>query len=214
MTQLAMSIPKTPAVPKTPAAASGRRLHPLAHAGLWIGSDLFSTLMFVGLYALTHSAFLATLLAIVAGVIQIGALKLRRRPVDLMQWASLGLVVVFGTASLLTRDPRFIMLKPTLIYAAIGVVMLRRGWMNRYMSEVVLTWSADVIQLFGYLWAALMFAAAGVNLVLASQGDLRAWTWFLAVFPIGSKVALVSIQYVATRVITVARVRRASAGAR
>ena len=35
---------------------------------------------------------------------------------------SLGLVVVFGGASLVTHDPRFIMLKPTLIYAVIGGV--------------------------------------------------------------------------------------------
>jgi hypothetical protein len=27
--------------------------------------------------------------------------------------------------------PRFVMVKPTLIYAAIGTAMLQRGWMNR-----------------------------------------------------------------------------------
>ena len=76
------------------------------------------------------------------GFAQIAYLKLRRSPIDAMQWMSLGLVVVFGGASLLTHDPRFIMFKPTLIYVAIGAVMLKRGWMTRYMPPVALPWGA------------------------------------------------------------------------
>ena len=108
----------------------GSRVHPLIHAGKWLAADLFSTLLFVGLYALTHSVYVATGLAIVAGLGQIAYLKMRRAPIDAMQWMSLGLVVVFGGASLMTHDPRFIMLKPTLIYTVIGAVMLKRGWID------------------------------------------------------------------------------------
>jgi len=40
------------------------------------------------------------------------------------------------------------MLKPTLIYGAIGVVMLRRaGWL-RYLPPVALQWSSDVTVTF------------------------------------------------------------------
>ena len=38
----------------------GRPVHPLLHAGKWLLADLFSTLTFVGLYAATHNALLAT----------------------------------------------------------------------------------------------------------------------------------------------------------
>ena len=92
-----------------------------------IAADLFSTLSFVALYAVTHSIFVATGLGIAAGVAQIAYLRLRGAAIDTMQWVSLGLVVVFGGASLLTHDPRFIMFKPTLIYAVVGMVMLRPG---------------------------------------------------------------------------------------
>ena len=119
-------------------------LHPLVHAGRWIAIDLSSTLVFVALFALTHSVLAATGLAIAGGVAHIAWLKFRRATVDAMQWLSLGLVAVFGGASLLTHDPRFMMLKPTLIYAAIGAVMLRRGWINRYNPPMALGWSADV----------------------------------------------------------------------
>ena len=187
------------------------RLHPLIHAGRWIALDLLSTLIFVALFALTHSILMATVLAIVGGVAHIAWLKLRRGPVDAMQWMSLGLVVAFGGASLITHDPRFIMLKPTLIYAAIGAVMLKRGWMNRYIPPVALEWSADVTVAFGYVWAGLMFATGAANLYLAAHGDPKAWAWFLGVFPLASKLALFAVQYLTTRFVVVGRKR---AGAR
>ena len=55
---------------------------------------------------------LAVALGVALGVVQIGWMKLRRQPIDTMQWLSIGLVVVSGIATMLTSDPRFVMLKP------------------------------------------------------------------------------------------------------
>jgi intracellular septation protein len=197
--------------PDSPTTMSkGSQIHPIIHAGKWIAADLFSTLLFVTLYALTHSVYAATGLAIAAGLLQIAYLKLRRSPIDAMQWMSLGLVVVFGGASLLTHDPRFIMLKPTLIYAVIGVVMLKPNWMVRYMPPVALQWSRDVVVFFSYVWAAMLFLTAGLNLALVAHGDPKLWAWFIGVFPIASKLVLFTVQYLTTRLIVIAR-KRASA---
>jgi intracellular septation protein A len=189
------------------AEPEGSRLHPIIHAGRWILADLFSTLLFVTLYAVTHSVYAATGLAIAAGLLQIAYLKLRRSPIDAMQWMSLGLVVVFGGASLVTHDPRFIMLKPTLIYVVVGVVMLKPGWMVRYMPPIALHWSRDVVVAFGYVWAGMMFLTAALNLVLVANGDPKLWAWFIGVFPIASKLALFAVQYLTTRVIVIGRRR-------
>jgi intracellular septation protein len=202
----------TPLDPDILAEAEGSRVHPIVHAGKWIAADLFSTLLFVGLYALTHSVYVATGLAIIAGVAQIAWLKLRGSPIDAMQWMSLGLVVVFGGASLVTHDPRFIMLKPTLIYGALGVVMLRPGWIVRYQPPVAVRWSRDVASAFGYAWAALMFATGALNIALVVNGDPKLWAWFLGGFPIGSKLVLFAVQYGVTRVIVIRRMRAAGRG--
>jgi hypothetical protein len=61
-----------------------------------------STLLFVIVSALTHNPMLATALAIAAGVGRIGYVRARRQKISAMQWMSLGLVVVFGAATLLT----------------------------------------------------------------------------------------------------------------
>jgi intracellular septation protein A len=202
----------TPLDPDILAEAEGSRVHPIVHAGKWIAADLFSTLLFVGLYAVTHSVYVATGLAIIAGVAQIAWLKLRGAQIDAMQWMSLGLVVVFGGASLITHDPRFIMLKPTLIYAALGVVMLRPGWIVRYQPPVALRWSRDVGMAFGYVWAGLMFITGALNIALVIHGDPKLWAWFLGVFPVATKLALFAVQYGLTRFIVIRRMRAAGRG--
>jgi len=197
--------------PDTLAEAEGSRVHPIVHAGKWIAADLFSTLLFVGLFALTGSVYVATGLAIVAGIAQLAWLKLRGSPIDAMQWMSLGLVVVFGGASLITHDPHFVMFKPTLIYAALGVVMLKPGWIVRYQPPLAVRWSRDVAMVFGYVWAGLMFATGALNLALVAHGDTKLWGWFLGVFPIASKLALFAVQYALTRAIVIRRMRAAGA---
>ncbi len=54
-----------------------------------------------------------------------------------MTYASLALVVVLGGATLLTKDPRFVLAKPSIGHFAIGAIMLRKGWMLRYLPPIV-----------------------------------------------------------------------------
>ena len=185
--------------------------HGLIVAGRELATDLLSSLLFAGLLSFTHDVTLSIGIAIAAGVAQIGWLTLRGRRADAMQWMSLGLVVVFGGASLMTHDPRFLMFKPTLIYCAVGAVMLKRGWMIRYMPPKALAWSDDVVTVFGYIWAGMMFMTAAINLALVVNGDPKTWAWFLGVFPLASKLGLFAVQYLTTRFIVMRRMRAAGA---
>jgi intracellular septation protein A len=189
-------------------------MKPLFDAGMFFLSDLLSTLFFVGLYAVTHNVYLATGVGIALGLGQIAWELARRRPIDTMQWLSLGLVVVFGGATLITHNALFIKVKPALIYAAVGVVMLKPGWMTRYMPKVVIDTAPDIPRAFGYIWATMMFATAAATLVIAFRFDMRAYTLFLAVFPLPSKLVLFGVQYVTTRLLVVRRLKsRARGGA-
>jgi intracellular septation protein A len=192
-------------------AGEVRPVHPLIHAGKWMLADMLSTLVFVGLYAATHSIATATALAIAIGLGRIAYQFMRGIPIELMQWLALFLVVVFGGATLLTRDPVFVMVKPTLIYGAIGAVMMRPGWINRYVPPVARQWGADVNTAFGFAWAGLMFATGAANLVVAALASPAAWAWFVGLFPIGSKLVLAGVQYVVSRSIIRRRIRGAVA---
>lgn len=183
------------------------RVHPLITAGRMIAEDMISTIVYAGLYAATHNLMVSTGVAIAVGIGGILFRLIRRAPVDRMQWMSLVLVLVFGGAGLAFHDARFVMVKPTVIYIAVGLVMVRSGWMARYMPEIVRRHGDDVVRTFERVWAAAMFATAAANAALAARGDIAAWTLFVTIAPIASKIVLVLAQYAATRTVVRRRVR-------
>ena len=92
--------------------------------------DLLSTIVFFILLWTTHDFILATALGIAAGVAEVSLRLIRRKPVGVITWMSLGLVVLMGSASILTHNPLFVMLKPTIAYSLVGLAMLKRGWIS------------------------------------------------------------------------------------
>ena len=173
----------------------------LIHAGRFLAEDLASTIFFLLVFMLTKDVALSVALGIALGVGQVVWRLASRKPVDTMQWMSLFLVVGFGTASLLTHDPRFMMAKPTLIYVVVGVVMLKPGWMVRYLPPVAMEVVPDIAAVFGYVWAALMFFSAALNLVLAFSLPVEAWAAFMSAWGLASKIGLFLIQYATMRLI-------------
>ncbi len=163
--------------------------------------DMASTFLFLVVYLLTGNISLAVILGMVLGVVQIGWQLVGRKPIDTMQWMSLFLVLGSGVATLLTANPRFVMLKPSLIYVIVGIVMLKPGWMNRYLPPIAVELVPDVATLLGYIWAALMFASAALNLIVALNFSVATWAAFMSIYAIVSKAALFLIGYVVMRMI-------------
>jgi intracellular septation protein len=185
----------------------------LLYAAKPLALDLLSTLVFVVLSALTHNILLATGVAMAAGAGRVVYLRLRGERVGAMQWMSLGLVTVFGAATLFTHDARFMMAKPSVIYVLIGAAMLERGWMLPYIPPAGRDHLPDSLMIgWGYVWAGLMFATAALNAVVALTASLAIWSAFIAVVPAASKVALFAVQFVMVRAHAVRNARRAQAG--
>jgi intracellular septation protein len=169
--------------------------------------DLASTLLFLVVFLLTHNIVLSVALGVAQGLAQIGWQFVRKKPIDTMEWMSLFLVLGSGAATLITSNPRFVMVKPSLIYIVVGVVMLKPGWMNRYMPPIARAVIPDVAVIFGFVWAGLMFVSAALNLVVALNYNVVAWSAFMSVYGIASKVSLFLIGYATMRYIGVRRWR-------
>jgi len=171
--------------------------------------DLASTVFFLLVFLLTKDIPLAVVLGVALGVAQIGWEFIRKRPIDTMQWLSLLLVVGAGTATLITNDPRFVMVKPSLIYLVVGTVMLKPGWINRYLPPVAKELVPDIAFIFGFVWSGLMFFSAALNLIVALNFSVATWASFMSVYGIVSKLGLFLIQYATMRYIGIRR-RRAT----
>ncbi|MEP6829169.1 MAG: septation protein IspZ [Rhizomicrobium sp.] len=175
--------------------------------------DLASTILFFCLYAVTHNIVLAVTLGLVLAVAQIGWQLLQRKPVDTVQWVSLVVVIASGSATLLTRNPVFVMVKPSLIYLAVGAAMFKRGWINRYLPQRALESVPDLAIGFGYAWAGLMFFSAALNLAVALNLSVIEWGAVMSVWGIASKTAMIFIQYGVMKTVGRRRYRTRTAAA-
>jgi intracellular septation protein len=167
--------------------------------------DLASTVLFLAVLLLGGTVGLAVVTGMIVGTAQMLWELAHRRPIETLQWMSFVLVLSSGTAALLTGDPRIVMMKPSVVYAVIAVVMLKRGWMTRYLPPVARERVPDVAIIFGYLWAALMFFSAILNIVVALRLSAIEWAAIMSVYAIASKVALFVVQFVTLRAIAVRR---------
>ena len=179
----------------------------LLDAGKLLLLDMASTLFFLVVYLTTGNVTLAVVLGMALGAAQIGWQFLRKKPIDTMQWMSLFLVLGAGAATLITRDPRFVMIKPTVIYTVVGIVMLKPGWINRYLPPIAIEMVPDIAFIFGYVWAGLMFFSAGLNLIVALNTSVVTWSVFMSIYGIVSKLVLFLIGFSAMRIIGVRRRR-------
>jgi intracellular septation protein A len=178
----------------------------LFEAGKLLLLDMASTFFFLILYLLTHNIPLSVVLGMALGVGQIGWQLARKRPIDTMQWMSLFLVLGAGTTTLLTNDPRFVMIKPSVIYLIVGIVMLKPGWINRYLPPVAIELVPDIAVIFGFAWAGLMFFSAALNLIVALNFSVVTWSATMSIYAIVSKAVLFLIGFVTMR--TIGRRRR------
>ena len=175
-----------------------------------LGADFFSTILFLAIYLATDNVLLATGVAIAGAVAQVISSRIKGKELGYMTWASLGLVIVLGSATLLTHDPRFVLAKPAIGHFAIGAIMLKRGWMLRYMPPIVSQTIPEYVTFAGYAWAVLCFALGAGTIGVAMTGDMKLWTFYVTVVLVGAKIAAFAIQYVAFRVLVGSRLRAAA----
>ena len=174
-----------------------------------LGSDFLSAIIFLVIYLVTDNVVLATSVAIAGAVARVVYARVNGKELGFMSWASLGLVIVLGAATILTHDPRFVLAKPAIAHFAIGAIMLKRGWMLRYVPAIAVETIPEYVTIAGYAWAALMFALGAGTIAVALTGDLKLWAFYVSFVAIGAKIAAFAIQYVAFRFLITNRVRAA-----
>lgn len=144
--------------------------------------DLFPVLLFFAAYKLVD-IYVATAVAIVATFGQIAWVWFRHRKVEPMLWVSLGIIVVFGGATLILRDETFIKWKPTVLYWLFAVTLLVaatlfRKNLIRALMEKQISLPDPVWTKVNLSWAAF-FAVMGVlNIYVAYSFSTDTWVDF------------------------------------
>ncbi len=144
--------------------------------------DFFPIVLFFVAFKVAD-IYVATGVAIVATIAQIAYLRWRTGKVEAMQWVSLGVIVVFGGATLLAHDESFIKWKPTILYWLMGGALLvaqlvwRRNLLKLMLGDKVrlpeAAWRA-----MSHSWTGFFLFMGALNLWVAYRFSTEAWVNF------------------------------------
>jgi intracellular septation protein len=144
---------------------------------------------------------LATVVVIVATMVQIVWLKIAGKKIDTMLWVSLGLVTLLGGATIYFHSESFIKWKPTVLYwvmgsgLLIGQLLFKKNGVKTLMGAQMNL--PDAIWLRVNLSWVGFFALMGVlNLWVAFNFSTSAWVNFKLFGGIGLMFAFVAVQAV------------------
>jgi intracellular septation protein len=160
--------------------------------------DLFPVVLFFVAFKLAD-IYVATAVAIAATFVQVGWLKLRGKRVDAMLWASLGIIAVFGGATLALQDETFIKWKPTVLYWLFGAVLagaalvFRRNLVRLMLSEQVRL-PEPVWSRLNWSWIGFFAFMGALNLYVAYNYSTDLWVNFKLFGGMGLMVLFVVIQ--------------------
>ena len=160
--------------------------------------DFFPIILFFVAFKV-WGIYVATGVAIAATVVQIAYLRHKHGKVEPMQWMGLGVIVVFGGATLLAHSETFIKWKPTVLYWLMGSALLigqfvfRRNFIKSLMGAQIelpeTAWRG-----LNWAWTGF-FAAMGVlNLWVAYTFSTDAWVNFKLFGGLGVMLAFVLAQ--------------------
>lgn len=149
------------------------------HGGLGIALDFgpllvfFLTYKFVGLIAGTVAFMAAIVVAVLVSKFKIGR-------VSPMLWLSAALVVGFGGLTVYFNDPRFIQMKPTIIYTMFSVLLFG-GWLiGKPLLKFLMQAALEGLSETGWMklsrnWAFFFAGMAVINEVMWRTLDFDLW---------------------------------------
>ena len=160
--------------------------------------DLFPVILFFAAFKL-FDIYVATAAAIAATFLQIGWLKWKKRKVDAMMWISLGIIVVFGGATLALHDETFIKWKPTVLYWLLGAVLAGSElFFRRNLIRAMLKGQVEVPDTawtrLNWSWVGFFAFMGAANLYVAFNFSTDTWVNFKLFGGMGLMLVFVVLQ--------------------
>ncbi|WP_332813581.1 septation protein A [Ramlibacter sp.] len=143
--------------------------------------------------------WVATGVAIAATVAQIAWVRWSSGKVEPMHWLSLGVIVVFGGATLLAHNEDFIKWKPTVLYwlmggvLAAGQLVFRKNLLKSLMGAQM-TLPESVWRVMNWSWVGFFAAMGAINLWVAFTFETDTWVNFKLFGGLGLMIAFVLAQ--------------------
>lgn len=164
--------------------------------------DFFPIILFFVAFKFAD-IYVATGVAIVATIAQIGYLRYKTGKVEPMQWVSLGVIVLFGGATIIAHNETFIKWKPTVLYwlmggaLLVGQLLFKKNLLKSLMGAQM-ELPDDAWRVMNWSWTGFFAIMGVINLWVAYSFSTDAWVNFklfgglglMAVFVVGQALYL------------------------
>ena len=148
-----------------------------------------------------YDIYIATAVIIVATICQVTYTWFRHGKVETMQWITLGLILVFGGATIYLQDEQFIKWKLSIIEWLFGIAFLgsqfigKKPFIERMMSNA-LTLPSFVWRRLNMMWAFFFIAVGFINVYVIFNFDTDRWVEFKTFGVPGLMVIFIFLQMV------------------
>lgn len=171
-----------------------------AEAAQAYGQQFLSGLVSGGQVTIAQAPILlATAIAIIATILQIGYLLSRRRKVDGTLWLSFAIIVFFGGATIYFHNETFIKWKPTVLYWCFAAALLfsqifLKKNLIRTMMEKQMSLPDGIWRRVNLSWVAFFITMGLLNLYVAFNFSTASWVNFKLFGGMGLMFAFVIAQ--------------------
>ncbi|MGQ0385311.1 MAG: septation protein A [Gammaproteobacteria bacterium] len=165
--------------------------------------DFLPVIAFFVAYKLAD-IYVATVVIVVATVVQVSVHWLRTRRVNPMHLVSAGLVLVFGGLTLAIRDAAFIMWKPTVVNWLFAAAFLASQWRifgGKPLVQRLLSSADSRLELsdgrwrrLNLMWVAFFIVMGAANVAVFSWFDEATWVNFKLFGMLGLTLAFIVAQ--------------------
>ncbi len=130
-----------------------------------------------------YDIYVATAVVIVATLLQVGFNWFKYKKVETMQLITLGLVVVFGGATILLHDEQFIKWKLSIVEWLFGTAFIgsqfigKKPFVERMMSKT-LTLPDNVWRRLNLMWGCFFITVGFINVYVMYQYNTEQWVTF------------------------------------
>jgi len=162
--------------------------------------DFLPILLFFIAYK-TFDIFVATAIAIITSIVQVSIYRFRYKRYEAMHLVTLGLIILFGGATLLLQDELFIKWKPSIVDWLFGLAFLFSQYFGT--QPLVRRMMGAAIELPVFVWTRLnlawgfFFIILGlINLYVIYHYDTDTWVNFKLFGMMGLTLGFVVVQSV------------------
>lgn len=163
--------------------------------------DFFPALIFFIAYKI-YGIYWGTFALIIGSGLQVLYMQLRYKKVQPIYWISFLLILIFGGATILFRDARFLQWKVSIINWVMGAAFLLSHFFKRTLIELLISAKQKVplplvvLRKLNFVWALFFLFLGTLNIYIAYHYSMNAWVDFKVFGIFGLTILFVVLQTV------------------